>query len=182
MCGFPLSQYLRDQSWFCGRNARMSACLVSLNGGRFPYVNMLLSPWHLHSVCDELTVFLWTFFSFFLQKQALERVALGQGVSKACILMVIDTANVQSSPRKNGIQTSSPNSLLSKIFPRILVITITQVCSFNLLRRSLLMHSNNQPINSAIVARPWLTAAYLFENAESSRGSGPTLTHNTSSH
>lgn len=31
VCGFPLSQYLRDQSWFCGRNARMSACLVSLN-------------------------------------------------------------------------------------------------------------------------------------------------------
>uniref|UniRef100_A0A3P9N2F2 Methyltransferase like 25 n=1 Tax=Poecilia reticulata TaxID=8081 RepID=A0A3P9N2F2_POERE len=28
-CGFPLSQYLRDQSCFCGRNARMSACLVS---------------------------------------------------------------------------------------------------------------------------------------------------------
>uniref|UniRef100_A0A3B4A476 Methyltransferase domain-containing protein n=1 Tax=Periophthalmus magnuspinnatus TaxID=409849 RepID=A0A3B4A476_9GOBI len=26
--GFPLSQYLRDQSWFCGRNARMSACLA----------------------------------------------------------------------------------------------------------------------------------------------------------
>ncbi|XP_049422199.1 methyltransferase-like protein 25 [Epinephelus fuscoguttatus] len=37
MCGFPLSQYLRDQSWFCGRNARMSACLalerVSLGQG-----------------------------------------------------------------------------------------------------------------------------------------------------
>ncbi|XP_070785256.1 probable methyltransferase-like protein 25 [Enoplosus armatus] len=36
-CGFPLSQYLRDQSWFCGRNARMSACLalerVSLGQG-----------------------------------------------------------------------------------------------------------------------------------------------------
>lgn len=29
VCGFPLSQYLRRQSWFCGRNARMSACLVS---------------------------------------------------------------------------------------------------------------------------------------------------------
>ncbi|XP_030295627.1 putative methyltransferase-like protein 25 isoform X1 [Sparus aurata] len=28
VCGFPLSQYLRDQSWFCGRNARMSACLA----------------------------------------------------------------------------------------------------------------------------------------------------------
>ncbi|XP_070709930.1 probable methyltransferase-like protein 25 [Pempheris klunzingeri] len=27
-CGFPLSQHLRDQSWFCGRNARMSACLA----------------------------------------------------------------------------------------------------------------------------------------------------------
>ncbi|KAM6895738.1 putative methyltransferase-like protein 25 [Xenentodon cancila] len=27
-CGFPLSQYLRNQSWFCGRNARMSACLA----------------------------------------------------------------------------------------------------------------------------------------------------------
>lgn len=27
-CGFPLSQYLRDQSCFCGRNARMSACLA----------------------------------------------------------------------------------------------------------------------------------------------------------
>ncbi|KAM6961757.1 putative methyltransferase-like protein 25 [Tautogolabrus adspersus] len=27
-CGFPLSQYLRHQSWFCGRNARMSACLA----------------------------------------------------------------------------------------------------------------------------------------------------------
>lgn len=34
VCGFPLSQYLRDQSWFCGRNARMSACLVSLNNTR----------------------------------------------------------------------------------------------------------------------------------------------------
>ncbi|KAM9328769.1 putative methyltransferase-like protein 25 [Pholidichthys leucotaenia] len=37
MCGFPLSQYLRDQSCFCGRNARMSACLalerVSLGQG-----------------------------------------------------------------------------------------------------------------------------------------------------
>ncbi|XP_029017121.1 methyltransferase-like protein 25 [Betta splendens] len=36
-CGFPLSQHLRDQSWFCGRNARMSACLalerVSLGQG-----------------------------------------------------------------------------------------------------------------------------------------------------
>lgn len=29
VCGFPLSQYIRRQSWFCGRNARMSACLVS---------------------------------------------------------------------------------------------------------------------------------------------------------
>ncbi|XP_034529789.1 methyltransferase-like protein 25 isoform X2 [Notolabrus celidotus] len=28
VCGFPLSQYLRHQSWFCGRNARMSACLA----------------------------------------------------------------------------------------------------------------------------------------------------------
>ncbi|XP_058479983.1 methyltransferase-like protein 25 [Solea solea] len=27
-CGFPLSRYLRSQSWFCGRNARMSACLA----------------------------------------------------------------------------------------------------------------------------------------------------------
>ncbi|KAM4615511.1 putative methyltransferase-like protein 25 isoform 2-T2 [Polymixia lowei] len=26
--GFPMSRYLRDQSWFCGRNARMSACLA----------------------------------------------------------------------------------------------------------------------------------------------------------
>ncbi|KAM9334802.1 putative methyltransferase-like protein 25 [Symphorus nematophorus] len=37
VCGFPLSQYLRLQSWFCGRNARMSACLalerVSLGQG-----------------------------------------------------------------------------------------------------------------------------------------------------
>ncbi|XP_019128885.2 putative methyltransferase-like protein 25 [Larimichthys crocea] len=37
MCGFPLSQYLRNQSLFCGRNARMSACLalerVSLGQG-----------------------------------------------------------------------------------------------------------------------------------------------------
>ncbi|KAM4570027.1 putative methyltransferase-like protein 25 isoform 2-T2 [Odontesthes bonariensis] len=36
-CGFPLSQYLRERSWFCGRNARMSACLalerVSLGQG-----------------------------------------------------------------------------------------------------------------------------------------------------
>ncbi|CAG5927529.1 unnamed protein product [Menidia menidia] len=36
-CGFPLSQYLRQQAWFCGRNARMSACLalerVSLGQG-----------------------------------------------------------------------------------------------------------------------------------------------------
>ncbi|KAK2859005.1 hypothetical protein Q5P01_003625 [Channa striata] len=28
VCGFPLSQHLREQSWFCGRNARMSACLA----------------------------------------------------------------------------------------------------------------------------------------------------------
>ncbi|XP_054480648.1 methyltransferase-like protein 25 isoform X2 [Anoplopoma fimbria] len=28
VCGFPLSQFLRDGSWFCGRNARMSACLA----------------------------------------------------------------------------------------------------------------------------------------------------------
>ncbi|KAL0963007.1 hypothetical protein UPYG_G00348300 [Umbra pygmaea] len=27
-CGFPLSRYMREQSWFCGRNARMSACLA----------------------------------------------------------------------------------------------------------------------------------------------------------
>ncbi|AWO98091.1 putative methyltransferase-like protein 25 [Scophthalmus maximus] len=37
VCGFPLSQYIRNQSWFCGRNARMSACLalerVSLGQG-----------------------------------------------------------------------------------------------------------------------------------------------------
>ncbi|KAI9533583.1 Methyltransferase-like protein 25 [Dissostichus eleginoides] len=37
VCGFPLSQYLRQGSWFCGRNARMSACLalerVSLGQG-----------------------------------------------------------------------------------------------------------------------------------------------------
>ncbi|KAM3587276.1 uncharacterized protein V6R79_000653 [Siganus canaliculatus] len=37
VCGFPLSQYLRDQTGFCGRNARMSACLalerVSLGQG-----------------------------------------------------------------------------------------------------------------------------------------------------
>ncbi|XP_017350297.1 methyltransferase-like protein 25 [Ictalurus punctatus] len=35
--GFPMSQYLRDQACFCGRNARMSACLalerVSVGGG-----------------------------------------------------------------------------------------------------------------------------------------------------
>ncbi|XP_062299748.1 methyltransferase-like protein 25 [Scomber scombrus] len=37
VCGFPLSQYLRNLSCFCGRNARMSACLalerVSLGQG-----------------------------------------------------------------------------------------------------------------------------------------------------
>ncbi|XP_035002914.2 methyltransferase-like protein 25 isoform X1 [Hippoglossus stenolepis] len=37
VCGFPLSRYLRSQSCFCGRNARMSACLalerVSLGQG-----------------------------------------------------------------------------------------------------------------------------------------------------
>ncbi|XP_066525214.1 methyltransferase-like protein 25 [Hoplias malabaricus] len=37
VCGFPMSQYLRAQACFCGRNARMSACLalerVSLGGG-----------------------------------------------------------------------------------------------------------------------------------------------------
>ncbi|XP_051546834.1 methyltransferase-like protein 25 isoform X2 [Myxocyprinus asiaticus] len=37
VCGFPMSQYLRDQACFCGRNARMSACLalerVSAGGG-----------------------------------------------------------------------------------------------------------------------------------------------------
>uniref|UniRef100_A0A8K9XGX4 Methyltransferase like 25 n=1 Tax=Oncorhynchus mykiss TaxID=8022 RepID=A0A8K9XGX4_ONCMY len=30
VCGFPLSGYLREQSWFCGRNARMSACLIQM--------------------------------------------------------------------------------------------------------------------------------------------------------
>uniref|UniRef100_A0A8C6TK78 Methyltransferase like 25 n=1 Tax=Neogobius melanostomus TaxID=47308 RepID=A0A8C6TK78_9GOBI len=30
VCGFPLSQYLREQSYFCGRNARMSACLIQM--------------------------------------------------------------------------------------------------------------------------------------------------------
>uniref|UniRef100_A0A8C1S687 Methyltransferase like 25 n=1 Tax=Cyprinus carpio TaxID=7962 RepID=A0A8C1S687_CYPCA len=30
VCGFPVSQYLKAQACFCGRNARMSACLVSL--------------------------------------------------------------------------------------------------------------------------------------------------------
>uniref|UniRef100_A0A672HGN0 Methyltransferase like 25 n=1 Tax=Salarias fasciatus TaxID=181472 RepID=A0A672HGN0_SALFA len=29
VCGFPLSRYLRGQSWFCGRNARMSARLCA---------------------------------------------------------------------------------------------------------------------------------------------------------
>ncbi|XP_062373738.1 methyltransferase-like protein 25 [Sardina pilchardus] len=37
VCGFPMSQYLRDQNYFCGRNARMSACLalerVTVGGG-----------------------------------------------------------------------------------------------------------------------------------------------------
>ncbi|XP_008313882.1 putative methyltransferase-like protein 25 [Cynoglossus semilaevis] len=37
LCGFPLSHYLHTHSWFCGRNARMSACLalerVSLGQG-----------------------------------------------------------------------------------------------------------------------------------------------------
>ncbi|XP_065145975.1 probable methyltransferase-like protein 25 isoform X2 [Paramisgurnus dabryanus] len=37
VCGFPMSQFLKDQSCFCGRNARMSACLalerVSAGGG-----------------------------------------------------------------------------------------------------------------------------------------------------
>nr|XP_055046850.1 methyltransferase-like protein 25 isoform X1 [Misgurnus anguillicaudatus] len=37
VCGFPMSQFLKDQSYFCGRNARMSACLalerVSAGGG-----------------------------------------------------------------------------------------------------------------------------------------------------
>ncbi|KAG7258497.1 hypothetical protein CRUP_016695 [Coryphaenoides rupestris] len=28
VCGFPMSVYLQEQSWFCGRNARMSACLA----------------------------------------------------------------------------------------------------------------------------------------------------------
>lgn len=26
--GFPMCQYLKDRGWCCGRNARMSACLV----------------------------------------------------------------------------------------------------------------------------------------------------------
>uniref|UniRef100_A0A9J7XV41 Methyltransferase like 25 n=2 Tax=Cyprinus carpio TaxID=7962 RepID=A0A9J7XV41_CYPCA len=37
VCGFPVSQYLKAQACFCGRNARMSACLalerVSAGGG-----------------------------------------------------------------------------------------------------------------------------------------------------
>lgn len=37
VCGFPMSQFLKDQACFCGRNARMSACLalerVSAGGG-----------------------------------------------------------------------------------------------------------------------------------------------------
>ncbi|KAK1790403.1 hypothetical protein P4O66_014310, partial [Electrophorus voltai] len=37
VCGFPMSQYLREQACFCGRNARMSACLalerVAAGGG-----------------------------------------------------------------------------------------------------------------------------------------------------
>ncbi|KAL1275607.1 hypothetical protein QQF64_035230 [Cirrhinus molitorella] len=37
VCGFPMSQYLKAQASFCGRNARMSACLalerVSAGGG-----------------------------------------------------------------------------------------------------------------------------------------------------
>ncbi|KAJ8373641.1 hypothetical protein SKAU_G00042210 [Synaphobranchus kaupii] len=27
--GFPMSKHLRNHAWFCGRNARMSACLIS---------------------------------------------------------------------------------------------------------------------------------------------------------
>uniref|UniRef100_A0AAY4EH23 Methyltransferase domain-containing protein n=1 Tax=Denticeps clupeoides TaxID=299321 RepID=A0AAY4EH23_9TELE len=37
VCGFPMSRYLKDQNTFCGRNARMSACLalerVTVGGG-----------------------------------------------------------------------------------------------------------------------------------------------------
>uniref|UniRef100_A0A672TYB3 Methyltransferase like 25 n=1 Tax=Strigops habroptila TaxID=2489341 RepID=A0A672TYB3_STRHB len=28
VCGFPMCQYLKDKGWCCGRNARMSACLL----------------------------------------------------------------------------------------------------------------------------------------------------------
>uniref|UniRef100_A0A673KQT1 Methyltransferase like 25 n=1 Tax=Sinocyclocheilus rhinocerous TaxID=307959 RepID=A0A673KQT1_9TELE len=30
VCGFPMSQYLKAQACFCGRNARMSACLLPM--------------------------------------------------------------------------------------------------------------------------------------------------------
>lgn len=67
-CGFPLSQYLLQKSCFCGRNARMSACLVSLE---LP----LPKKRHHRSICTQNTSV------FSPQNQALERVSLGQGVS-----------------------------------------------------------------------------------------------------
>lgn len=45
VCGFPMSQFLKDQACFCGRNARMSACLVSLAWASQEH---LTSPTRLH--------------------------------------------------------------------------------------------------------------------------------------
>lgn len=46
--GFPMCQYLKDEGWCCGRNARMSACLVW-----FPFLSFSCSE-----LCPDVTGFI----------------------------------------------------------------------------------------------------------------------------
>lgn len=55
ICGFPMSQYLKDKSCFCGRNARMSACLALervTHGGGLP-VDSLFYRAILHVILQD---------------------------------------------------------------------------------------------------------------------------------
>lgn len=91
--GFPLSQHLRRRSWFCGRNARMSACLVS-SASRVRFFN---------GADESLTARA----SFFF-KQALERVAVGHGVSAPVFVWVRSTVKQKKNTNKSSNHYSSP--------------------------------------------------------------------------
>lgn len=130
--------------------------------------------------CDYQCISSQHFIPFFLKKtkQALERVSLGQGVSKECILTVINIiyhlplhyhylAPIKTTPsysfpnHKHGGSRSLKKELLSQSISR--------------------MHSNNQAINSTIVLSPPLFYSVFICNTER-RAPGQSLTYDTRSH